>query len=96
MKKFRESHSACSLYALVDQNMEYFMPADEEDEDNLKRPEKCKKLIEKVSCPLHIKVEKKVYSQDREGKSGGADGKLKKKLFERIARLYQNSGVSIE
>ena len=82
MKKYRENSSACALHALVDQNAEYFMPPDQDDDDadsqrKSKGLEQCEKLIKKVSCPLHIRVEQKVYEQEREGKTS-SDARVKK------------------
>ena len=63
LKKYRETNSACSLYSLVDQNPEHFIVRQneigekEETKEQAEQRASVERLLEKVSCPLHIKVE---------------------------------------
>ena len=94
MKKYRETNSACTLYHLVDRNAEHFIPKDQSSSNKRSQGEKLADrdlLLQKLSCPLNIKIEKKVYEQEREGKNlhGMGDNKVKK-TFLKLTKLQKN------
>ena len=71
LKTFRNLHSACSRYHLINKNPQPFEPDEEvesSEDEGADRRQQREILMGKVSCPIKYKIVQKVYREKSEAR----------------------------